>query len=146
MGEGPSPNNSGHFAGLVTDNTTVGAGLIVGGQTVTEFCLLVEGKSVRANWAQRIIAAGHQDGAGDGACASRAFRPTNSAAGTRIILIIDGYLRVKRKHMLSNLIALRTFTTARRSAPQVACSRQRAPNPWNDHQCRVTLGSAGLCA
>ena len=145
-------NNSGHFASLVTDNTTVGAGLInvssQNGYGVLVF--LVEGNQFAQSLGakQRNIAVGHQDGAGDGCLRIQSAQTDlNSAAGTRnLILINDGYLRVKRKHMLSNLIALVAHHNSKTLRIQITGSGDSMLNHGTTTNAVHDLGGSGLHA
>ena len=145
-------NNRGHFASLVTDNTAVSTGLIhVSGQNgnrvlifLMESNQLTQGLSAQ----QRNIAVGHQDGAGDGCLRIQSVQTDlNSAAGTRnLILINDGYLRVKRKHMLSDLIALVAYHNSEALRVQIACSSDSVLNHGSTTNAVHDLGGRGLHA
>ena len=145
-------DDGGHLASLVTHDTAVGAGLInVGGQdSYGVLVFLVEGNQFAQSLGaqQRNIAVGHQDGAGDGCLRIQGVQTDlNSAAGTRnLILINDGYLRVKRKHMLSNLIALVTYHNSEALGVQIACSSDSMLNHGSTTNAVHDLGGSGLHA
>ena len=97
---------------------------------------------------QRNIAVGHQDGAGDGCLRIQSVQTDlNSAAGTRnLILINDGYLRVKRKHMLRDLIALVAYHNSEALRVQIACSSDSVLNHGSTTNAVHDLGGRGLHA
>ena len=145
-------NNGGHFASLVTDNTTVGAGLTnVGGQdSYGVLVFFVEGNQFAQGFGaqQRNIAVGHQDGAGDGCLRIQGIQTDlNRATSTRsLVLINDGYLRVKCKHMLSDLIALVAYHNSEALGVQISCSSDSMLNHGSTTNAVHDLGGSGLHA
>ena len=120
-------------------------------RTVTEFL----SSSWKAISSRRVsgrsrgtVAVGHQDGAGDGCLRIQSVQTDlNSAAGTRnLILINDGYLRVKRKHMLRDLIALVAYHNSEALRVQIACSSDSVLNHGSTTNAVHDLGGRGLHA
>ena len=97
---------------------------------------------------QRNITVGHQDGAGDGCLRIQGIQTDlNRATSTRnLILINDGYLRVKCKNVLSNLIALVAHHNSKALRVQIACSSDSVLNHGSTTDAVHDLGGSGLHA
>ena len=97
---------------------------------------------------QRNVAVGHQDGARNRSLRIQSVQTDlNSAAGTgNLILVNNGYFRIKSEDVLSNLIALVAHHNSKALGVQVTCRGNSVLHHGTTTNTVHNLGGSGLHA